>query len=55
MNHEQDFRSGKPLAWTRTQGKSRVVYLELGHDHLAYENPNYRQLVARSVHWVAKR
>ena len=47
-------RSGKPLAWTRTQGKSRVVYLQLGHDHLAYQNPNFRQLIARSIRWVAK-
>jgi uncharacterized protein len=48
-------RSGKPLAWTRTQGQSRVVYLQLGHDHLAYENPNYRQLVVRSIRWAAQR
>jgi type 1 glutamine amidotransferase len=48
-------KSGKPLAWTRAQGKSRVVYLQLGHDHWAYENPNYQQLVARSIRWSAKR
>ncbi len=48
-------RSGKPLAWTRTQGKSRVVYLQLGHDHLAYENPNFQQLLARSIRWAANR
>jgi uncharacterized protein len=48
-------RSGKPLAWTRTEGKSRVVYLGLGHDHLAYENPNYRQLLARAIQWAAQR
>jgi type 1 glutamine amidotransferase len=47
-------KSGKPLAWTRTQGKSRVVYLQLGHDHSAFENPNYQQLVARSIRWTAK-
>ena len=47
--------SGKPLAWTRTQGKSRVVYLLLGHDHAAYENPNYRRLLAQSIRWTAKR
>ena len=47
-------KSGKPLAWTRTQGKSRVVYLQLGHDHSAFENPNYRQLIARSIKWVAR-
>ena len=48
-------KSGKPLAWCRTQRKSRVVYLQLGHDHSAYDNPNYRQLVARSIRWVARR
>jgi len=46
-------KSGKPLAWTRTEGKSRVVYLQLGHDHSAYENPNYQQLLARSIKWAA--
>ena len=48
-------KSGKPLAWCRTQGKSRVVYLQLGHDHQAYENPSYRQIVARSIQWAAPR
>jgi len=46
-------KSGKPLAWARTQGKSRVVYLQLGHDHKAYENPGFRELVARSIRWTA--
>lgn len=45
-------KSSKPLMWCRTEGKSRVVYLQLGHDHSAYENPNYRKLVARSIRWV---
>ena len=48
-------KSGGTLAWTRTEGKSRVVYLQLGHDHQAYENPNYRQLVARCIQWAATR
>ncbi len=48
-------KSGKPLAWYRNQGKSRVVYLQLGHDHSAYENPNYRELVSRSIKWVARK
>ncbi len=48
-------KSGKPLAWCRTERKSRVVYLQLGHDHLAYENPGYRQLVAQSIHWAARK
>jgi uncharacterized protein len=48
-------KSGKPLAWCRTQGKSRVIYLQLGHDHQAYENPNYQKLVANSIRWTANK
>ncbi len=48
-------RSGKTLAWCRTQGKSRVVYLELGHDHLAYENPNYQKVLANAISWAANK
>jgi hypothetical protein len=48
-------KSGKPLGWTRTEGKSRVVYLQLGHGPEAYANPNYRKLVAQSIDYVAKK
>lgn len=48
-------KSGKPLAWCRTQGQSRIVYLQLGHDHLAFENPSFRRLVSQSIRWAAKR
>ena len=41
------------LAWTHTYGKARVVYLQLGHDHFAYENPNFCQLVAQAIRWTA--
>ncbi|MCX6908448.1 MAG: ThuA domain-containing protein [Verrucomicrobia bacterium] len=41
------------LGWTHTYGKARVVYLQLGHDHFAYENPNFRQLVAQAIRWTA--
>jgi type 1 glutamine amidotransferase len=43
------------LAWVKRFGNSRVFYLMLGHDHQAYENPNYRQLVARGIRWAARR
>ncbi len=48
-------KSGKPLGWTRTQGKSRVVYLQLGHGPSAFNDQNYRKLVAQSIHWTARR
>jgi uncharacterized protein len=47
--------SGPVIAWTSEYGKARVVYLQLGHDHQAYDNPNYRRLVAQAIAWVAKR
>src|SRR5262245_12340303 len=48
-------KSGNPLAWTRTQGKSRVVYLQLGHGPSAYNDPNYRKLVAQGIRYAANK
>ncbi|HOA60367.1 MAG TPA: ThuA domain-containing protein [Verrucomicrobiota bacterium] len=47
--------SGKTIAWAKTYEAARVVYIQLGHDHLAYENPSFRRLVANAIRWVAKR
>jgi uncharacterized protein len=45
--------SGPVIGWTRSYGPARVAYIELGHDHQAYENPNYRKLVAQAIRWAA--
>ncbi len=47
--------SGNPIAWTRLEGQSRVVYLQLGHGPSAYADGNYRELVARALRWAAKK
>ncbi|MBM3471711.1 MAG: ThuA domain-containing protein [Armatimonadetes bacterium] len=47
--------SSPTLAWTNWYGNSRVVTIQLGHDHFAYENPNYRRLVSQAIRWVARR
>lgn len=44
--------SHRVIGWEHTYGRSRVVYIQLGHDHYAYENPNYRQLVSQAIRWV---
>lgn len=44
--------SGDLIGWAQEYGKSRIVYLQLGHDHHAYENPNFRQLLRQSIAWV---
>ena len=46
--------SGKTIGWSHIYGSSRIVYLQLGHDHYAYENVNYRKVVEQAIHWVAK-
>jgi type 1 glutamine amidotransferase len=46
-------KSGKPLAWERFEGKSRIVYLQLGHGPEAFANENFRKLVAQSIEYVA--
>lgn len=47
--------NARTLGWSRTCEAARVVYLQLGHDHLAFENANYRKLVAQAIRWVARR
>lgn len=47
--------SDKTIAWTRKYGKAKVCTIQLGHDAAAYQNANYRRLVARAIRWCAGR
>jgi type 1 glutamine amidotransferase len=47
--------SNKVIGWAKTYEQGRVVYIQLGHDHLAYENPAFQQLVRQAIRWTAKR
>jgi uncharacterized protein len=47
--------SARNIGWAKTYEGARVAFLQLGHDHLAYENPNYRRLVAQAIRWAARR
>jgi len=40
------------IAWVHEYGKSRVCYLQLGHDHLAWENPNYKRILGNAIQWA---
>ena len=48
-------KNNREIAWVTKHQSSPVVYLMLGHDGEAYRNANYRELVARSIRFVAKR
>ena len=47
--------SNKVIAWAKTYGAARVVYLQSGHDHFAYENPNYLKILRQAIRWTAKK
>jgi len=40
------------IGWTHVYGKSPIVYVQPGHNHVAFENPNYRRLVEQAGKWV---
>jgi uncharacterized protein len=47
--------SSPTLAWHHSYQNARVVTIQLGHDRMAYENPNYAQLVHQAIRWAARR
>ena len=44
--------SAPVIGWTHRYGSSQIVYIQLGHDGLAYGNPGYRKLVDQGIRWV---
>jgi type 1 glutamine amidotransferase len=47
--------SDPSVAWISPYSKSRVVYIQLGHDHAAHRHPAYRALVHNAILWAAGR
>ena len=47
--------SDRSICWTRKYGNSKVCYIQLGHGLEAYNNENYRTLVANAIKWSADR
>ncbi len=50
--------SERAIAWARTHGKARVVYVQLGHggprgQANAFTSPVYKRLVSQAIRWVA--
>ena len=40
------------IGWTHRYENSPIVYLQLGHDGVAYRNPNFRRLINQAMRWV---
>ena len=51
----EDPKSMRSIAWARRYKNARVFCFQSGHDHNAYENPNFRRVVSRGIQWAAGR
>jgi len=49
-NHPE---STSTIGWYHQYKNSRIVYLQPGHDHHAYQNKNYRLLLLRAIEWAS--
>lgn len=43
-----------PVIWTSSKARGRIVYSALGHRAEAYDDPNYRRIIANAVRWAAR-
>jgi uncharacterized protein len=48
-------KNERTIAWISPYGKSRVFYLQLGHDSKAWSNPAYVEILSRGIRWAAGR
>ncbi len=43
------------IGWTLTKDKSKIVYIQPGHDKKSWENEDYRRLIKQAIQFVAKK
>lgn len=43
---------GWPVAWTRMDGRGRVFYTSLGHEHDVWNDPRYQKLLLNGINWA---
>ena len=51
----QEPESNDVIGWCKTYETARIVYFQSGHDHFAYENPNYQRLLKQAIRWTGRR
>ncbi|HOL73228.1 MAG TPA: ThuA domain-containing protein [Bryobacteraceae bacterium] len=47
--------SDGPVVWISPYEKSRVIYIELGHDRYSHQDPGYQKLMYQAIRWAAGR
>ncbi|MDX2032686.1 MAG: ThuA domain-containing protein [Blastocatellia bacterium] len=53
--HSDHPTSDGVVGWISPYEKSRVVYIQLGHDRHANLNPNWQRLVRNAIEWAGER
>lgn len=48
-------KSMKAIAWVHQVNRARVFNLQSGHDHQAWEDPNFRLVLSRGIAWCARK
>lgn len=47
-------KSMKSIAWTRKINRSKVFCYESGHDHQAFNHPQFKEILYRAILWLAE-
>lgn len=47
--------STKIIGWTHMKKKSRIVYIQPGHDKNSWTNPSYQQMVSQAIGFVSEK
>lgn len=47
--------SNPVIGWSHQMGKSRIVYIQPGHDKNSYTNANYLKLVRQAIDYISKK
>ena len=48
-------KSSPVIGWYHQMEKSRIVYIQPGHDKHSYTNANYQKIIRQAIDYVAKR
>ncbi len=41
--------------WVKTAERSPIVYIQHGHDKVAWDNPAWQKLVVNAIKWTASK
>ena len=47
-------KSMEIIAWENRYNKSKIIYIQSGHDKRTYEEPDYRKLLLQAIQYLAK-